>query len=103
MNAIMDCPMDPNRNTAEVSTVREYMSLLLVTLWREEANFSGKRPLGWSGWEWEVYEALIKAGLVEGTCTVDEDGDVDVNMSTEAMIAADKLIVEAIREVFGVG
>ena len=52
-------------------TIREYLKQLLLTLWREEEGFSGKRPFGNSGWQWDVYIPLVKAGHLPGT--VDED------------------------------
>lgn len=59
-------------------TVRDYLAELLITLWEEEEGFSGKRPFGNSGWQHEVYDGLVKAGVLNGT--VDDDGyinDVD--------------------------
>jgi hypothetical protein len=55
-------------------TVREYLKALLTTLWCEGEGFSGKRPFGNSGWEYEIYTPLIKYGFVEGE--FDEDGYV---------------------------
>lgn len=54
----------------EVS-LREYLHELLPTLWEEGEGFSGKRPFGNSGWEFDVYAFLVKAGAVEGE--LDED------------------------------
>ena len=56
-------------------TVREYLHQLLQTLWNEGEGFSGKRPFGNSGWEYEVYKPLIAAGFIPGR--LDEDGYVD--------------------------
>lgn len=56
----------------EVPTLREYFKMLLTELWSKEDSFSGKRPFGNSGWKYDVYGALIKAGHLEGT--LDEDG-----------------------------
>lgn len=56
-------------------TVREYFELLLESLWREADDFSGKRPFGSSGWQWDIYRELIEAGFIEGT--LDEDGYID--------------------------
>jgi hypothetical protein len=61
----------------EVS-IREYLHELLTELWREGEGFSGKRPFGNSGWEYDLYKPLIQAGVVPGS--IDEDGyinDVD--------------------------
>ena len=53
-------------------TIRDYLRMLLEALWREDDCFSGKRPFGNSGWEYDLYVPLIKAGFVEGE--IDEDG-----------------------------
>lgn len=53
-------------------TVRDYLRKLLETLWREEEGFSGKRPFGNSGWQWEVHNALARAGFIEATVNDDE-------------------------------
>lgn len=71
---VLDCPMDPS-NDAGAPTVREYLVALLDELWKEGEAFSGKRPFGNSGWEFEVYTALVSAGLVYGV--IDDDGYLD--------------------------
>ena len=52
-------------------TVRQYLCRLVEELWREEEGFSGKRPFGNSGWQPDVYGALIGGGFIDGTI---EDG-----------------------------
>jgi hypothetical protein len=47
-------------------SIRQYLKELLKTLWKEGDEFSGKRPFGNSGWQYEIYEALAKKGLVDG-------------------------------------
>lgn len=88
---ILDIPME--ENDADAATIRDYLKLLLVTVWQEEESFSGKRPFGNSGWQWDVYKAMIRAGLVAGT--VDENGEPELPMGIRSI--ADRLIVEAIR------
>jgi len=56
-------------------TVPEYLKSLLVALWRDAEGFSGKRPFGNSGWQHDVYAALIKAGALPGK--LDSDGYVE--------------------------
>ena len=56
-------------------TVRQYLCRLLAALWEEEEGFSGKRPFGNSGWQREVYAALVGAGFIAGT--IDADGCLD--------------------------
>lgn len=75
-------------------TLREYCKLLLCTLWEEGEGFSGKRPLGNSGWDFEVFRELVEKGYVKGTLGEDEDLiEVDPN-------AAAKVITDAIRKEF---
>jgi hypothetical protein len=69
---ILDLPM--GTNDADAETVRDYLKALLDQLWADGEGFSGKRPFGNSGWEWDLYRALVKGGAVQGT--IDEYGDV---------------------------
>lgn len=55
-------------------TIRDYLVELLLSLWDKEESFSGKRPFGNSGWQYEVYAALIAAKMIDGT--LDEYGHV---------------------------
>ncbi len=85
---ILDIEMQ--QNDANAKTIRDYLKALLNKLWRESEGFSGKRPFGNSGWEFEVYEALARAGVVNGK--FDQDGcleEVDHR-------SANKLIFDAI-------
>ena len=82
------------KNDAGAKTVGEYFKILLLTLWDEEDGFSGKRPFGNSGWKYEVYTALVSAGVVDGK--IDEDGYLgDVDCS-----AADGICREIISGIF---
>ena len=56
-------------------TIGGYFELLLSTLFQETECFNGKRPFGNSGWEYDLYKPLIKAGAMPGT--IDEDGYID--------------------------
>lgn len=56
-------------------TIRDYLYKLLETLWLEGEGFSGKRPFGNSGWEYDLFEPLIAAGYIEGS--LDSSGGVD--------------------------
>lgn len=72
---IADCDVGKN------ITVRHYLVELLLTLWVEGEQFSGKRPFGNSGWEYDIYKALVSAGVVCGE--LDEYGDI-VSLDREA-------------------
>jgi hypothetical protein len=82
-------------NDANAGTIREYLIELLAELWREQEGFSGKRPFGNSGWEYELYKPLIEAGHVDGG--LDEDGYIDW-IDTDV---AELLIAKAIRSLAG--
>lgn len=66
--------------------------LTMVLLQGEE--FDGKRPWGDSGWEWDIYNAMVVNGFVRGV--VDEYGDVDGVDITEC----DELIMRCVEEIF---
>lgn len=88
---ILDLPL-PAGNDADAATVRNYLIKLLTAVWRDNECFSGKRPFGNSGWDYDLYGPLVAAGLIGGR--LDEDGyleDVDDK-------AGDKLIFAAIAE-----
>ena len=68
---ILDLPMTKT-NDADAATIRGYLKALLVELFKQGEGFGGKRPFGSSGWEYDLYQPLVKAGLVSGN--VDEDG-----------------------------
>lgn len=57
----------------EANSIREYLKQLLSTLWAEGEGFSGKRPFGNSGWDYDLYRPLVIMGVVEGEWE-DEDG-----------------------------
>jgi len=83
---VLGTEMDPTTNDAEASTIREYLTKLLLTLWNEAEGFSGKRPFGNSGWDGEIATALVKSGFISGS--IDEDGylnDYDVDELDSAM------------------
>ena len=90
--SILNLPMQDN--DAGAKTIREYIVLLALTVWQENVNFSGKRPFGNSGWEYDLYAPLVKAGAVKGT--FDEYGCIDID-SFEEEQKADKIITKAIK------
>lgn len=77
-------------NDADAKTVRDYLKALVATLWREGEGFSGKRPFGNSGWDWDLHRPLVVAGFAAGT--VDEDGEISGHDAREC----DKIIAAAI-------
>jgi hypothetical protein len=96
IGAVLNLPL--GQNDAAASTVRDYLTRLLTELWQERDGFSGKRPFGNSGWEYDLYMPLIQAGVVEGT--FDDDGYVHTFPDSERR-KADRLIAEAIAHLGG--
>lgn len=45
--------------------LRYYLGKLLYDLWVNGESFSGKRPFGNSGWDYDIAYALCGAGLVK--------------------------------------
>ena len=70
---VVFCSRDLYKNL----TVRDYLYTLLVTLWQQGEGFSGKRPFGNSGWDYDLYIPLIKAGFIPGE--IDDDYISDVS------------------------
>lgn len=89
---LFEIPME--ENDAEAKTIGEYLKKLFCTLWGKGEEFSGKRPFGNSGWQYDVYAALIKAGVVNGK--LDSNGYVDEIDYRQA----DDMIQKAIEDSF---
>lgn len=67
--------VDPD--SGDEMTIRDYFKLLLSTLMHEGEGFSGKRPFGNSGWEYNLAIPLIDAGCVPGKVSRgNEEGSV---------------------------
>jgi hypothetical protein len=73
-------------------TLREYFKKLLTQLWIDEEGFNGKRPFGNSGWQYDVYTALIKHGIIPGK--IDFFGYISEIDEVEAQQFIIKLIKE---------
>lgn len=89
---ILDAPWNLD-NDAGATNLRNYFNQLLMTVWLEGEDFSGKRPFGNSGWENEIYAHLVDIGVVKGE--VDSDGLQCVDQKK-----ADKLIPQLINHCF---
>ncbi len=53
-------------NDANAVTIGDYFIRLAEQAWVEEEGFSGKRPFGNSGWQHEIYRALITNEAITG-------------------------------------
>lgn len=73
---VLACAMQANE--AEAETIGDYLRALLLELWYEGEGFSGKRPFGDSGWEYDIFEALGRAGLIHVTFDDDYLDEIDV-------------------------
>lgn len=83
----LNLKMQPN--DANAPTIRDYLIRLLSLVWEEGEGFNGKRPFGNSGWEYDLYVPLVRAGMIEGT--FDHDGypeDLDDILGDEIIAAA---------------
>jgi hypothetical protein len=63
-----------SRDLEREVTIKEYFIALLEALWNEKEGFDGKRPFGYSGWEYEIYRVLVKNNLIPGK--LHEDGGI---------------------------
>ena len=68
---ILDLPMNW-ADDHKVKTIRDYLKKLLATVWQEEESFSGKRPFGNSGWQYDLHAPLVLGGAISGT--TDKEG-----------------------------
>lgn len=87
---LLHCPM-VQPNDGDAATVGEFLGLLLSTLWLQGEGFSGKRPLGNSDWQQQVYMSMVEGGFADRI--INRWGDEDI----DDPIAADELILMAIR------
>lgn len=86
---VLSAVMRPN--DANARTVRDYLTALLLKIWKEKEGFSGKRPFGNSGWSSDFEDALLDAGMIEGRR--DEDGYTE-GVDTDEL---DRLMLSAIK------
>lgn len=70
VDAVLALSMPENEVNAD--TIRDYLVALLAALWDEGEGFSGKRPLGESGWKSRLLAPLVAAGMIDGA--LDDEG-----------------------------
>lgn len=71
---ILDTPL---KSQGSDYTIRTLFKDILDALIDEADSFSGKRPLGDSGWQGEIAADLIDQSILEGEVTRDRDGDIE--------------------------
>jgi hypothetical protein len=59
---VLNCPVAAEDGST--ATIRTYLVELLAALWDQGEQFSGKRPLRDSGWEYDLLRALGRAGFI---------------------------------------
>lgn len=91
--ALLALRLDPD-NDSGARDVRGYLVSLLITLWFQGDGFSSDHPFGNTGWQYDVYTAMVKAGVLAGS--IDEDGNVECDFKL-----ADVMICNAIRYMGG--
>lgn len=67
-------------------SLRGYFYKLLNTLWREGEGFNSKRPFGNSGWQCDVFTALVHMGAVDATLNEDWEEWKDAEILTQNLI-----------------
>jgi hypothetical protein len=91
----LDFPI--NDYDSGATSARDYFKKLLLTLWDEQEGFSGKRPFGNSGWDYDLGADLTRAGYKlpngESLAVLDEHGWVesihdDYDIFIDALIKA---------------
>ena len=71
-------------------TIKEYFKELLKTLFKEGESFSGKKPFGNSGWEYDLIFPLVFNKIIAGK--IDSDNYVMSYDSDEYEEALDFLL-----------
>lgn len=90
---ILDLPMEENDSGAD--TVCGYLIALLAVIWDDGQDLS---PFGNSGWEWDLYQALVTAGYAENP--FDDNGCIIPGNNFDKQ-AANALIASAIEALDG--
>lgn len=85
-------------NDAHAATIGDYLTTLLTLLWVKREDFDGKRPFGYSGWDADLYIALVRAGHIDGR--LDEDGYLEI-LEIEEEDRGTCLITAAVRAALG--
>jgi hypothetical protein len=74
MEAALDYEFYAN-DIDDTTTLRDYLTDLLIQVIVEEESFNGKRPFGNSGWLYNFPLPLVATGAIKGTINEIGDGD----------------------------
>ena len=97
---VLNVPMDPERNGPGCTSIGDYLTTLLTLLVTEEDSFSSKRPFGNSDWKYELYDALVLAGMTKGEIDEDEDTGERYVDGIDDTTHANSLINIALKELY---
>jgi hypothetical protein len=84
----------------DACNLREYFFRLLETLWLEGEGFSGKRPFGDSCWEYDIYEALVEMGAIQGVFDCDKESGERYGLAQVDTKKGNEVVQDLIEYVF---
>ena len=98
---ILDCPISENLVAYDdAKTIGDFFKICMINLWEKGESFNGKRPLGDSGWDYDLILSLGYAGIIEPDSTeILDDGSKEIDMSDDKINKGRKMIMNALREV----
>lgn len=73
-------------------TIRDFFKELLTTLFKKGECFSGKRPFGNSGWDYDLCVCLAKNGVIEGRNQIDPNYPEDEDWDYDSAEAENKIL-----------
>jgi hypothetical protein len=76
-------------------SIHDYLIELLKTLWEEQDEFSGKRPFGNSGWDYDLIGCLIANNIIDGK--LDEEYGYIIEGDTHKGYALIKEYIESLQ------
>lgn len=73
-------------------TIRDFFKELLTALFKEGECFSGKRPFGNSGWDFDLCVCLAKNRVIDGHNQIDPDYPEDEDWDYDSTEAENKIL-----------
>lgn len=93
LEKILNTPMESN--DAGAGTIKDYLMILLEIMWEDEDS----KPFGNSSWKYEVYDALVRAGMIDGKLVTEKYNDEEFTYVDECDTdAGHRLIMEVIKK-----